>query len=346
MVVLLIGIYALVQPENAAGIMRQLIAVVLLIVSAGRIIEGFRFRTSAAAPWATLRGGVGITVAALTLLSPLSQYIQGDGSRQILGLGLLAYGALGIIGAIAVSGERRYRWGAIAGDVLAIVLGLLTLTREPGELAGGQLFAWVLSAEAPRSSFLPSSSGTGRRARHNRGLADAQRCDLSPGSVALHRESTSAPTMTLRGTIFKSLLLLLVAIVFGALGWNRALDWFSTSSGLWWLIGYFLLIGLTIAAAVEPRSCPGAGLLYAVLMGLWMGAVSRVYEETYDGIVAQALLASVSAFLACLVLYLTGAVRVTPNLTRAIITATLGIFVLYLVGWLLSLFGVDLLFIT
>ena len=146
LVVLLVGIYALVQPENAAGIMRQLIAFVLLIVSAGRIIEGFRFRTSAAAPWATLRGGVGITVAALTLLSPLSQYIQGDGSRQILGVGLLAYGVLGIIGSLAVSGERRYRWGALAGDVLAVVLGLLTLTREPGELAGGQVFTWVLIA--------------------------------------------------------------------------------------------------------------------------------------------------------------------------------------------------------
>ncbi|HKG27737.1 MAG TPA: hypothetical protein VKB01_01280, partial [Thermomicrobiales bacterium] len=31
LVVLLVGIYALVQPENAAGIMRQLIAFVLLI---------------------------------------------------------------------------------------------------------------------------------------------------------------------------------------------------------------------------------------------------------------------------------------------------------------------------
>ncbi len=138
------GSTPLVQPENAAGIMRQLIAFVLLIVSAGRIIEGFRFRTSAAAPWATLRGGVGITVAALTLLSPLSQYIQGDGSRQILGLGLLAYGALGVIGSLAASGERRYRWGALAGDVLAIVLGFLTLTRETGELANGRLFTGVL----------------------------------------------------------------------------------------------------------------------------------------------------------------------------------------------------------
>jgi hypothetical protein len=37
-------------------------------------------------------------------------------------------------------------------------------------------------------------------------------------------------------------------------------------------------------------------------MGFWMGAVSRVYEDAYDGIVAQALLASVSAFLAFLAL--------------------------------------------
>jgi hypothetical protein len=38
---------------------------------------------------------------------------------------------------------------------------------------------------------------------------------FAPGSVALHRESTSASTMTMSGTIFKSLLLF-VAIVFGA----------------------------------------------------------------------------------------------------------------------------------
>ena len=53
-------------------------------------------------------------------------------------------GLLGVIGSLAVSGERRYRWGALAGDVLAIVLGFLTFTREPGELANGRLFTGVL----------------------------------------------------------------------------------------------------------------------------------------------------------------------------------------------------------
>jgi len=150
--------------------------------------------------------------------------------------------------------------------------------------------------------------------------------------------------MTLPGTIVKSLGLLAVALATGTIGWSVGLDWFSTT-GLWWLLGYFLLIGLTIAAASNPDLALPTGLLYAVLMGFWMGAVSRVYEEKYDGIVAQALLASVSAFLVCLVLYMVRAVRVTPKLTRTIITATLAIFVMYLAAWILSIFGVHLLLI-
>lgn len=168
---------------------------------------------------------------------------------------------------------------------------------------------------------------------------------FSGASATLGREQTTAGTMTLQGTIAKSLLLLVVALATGAFGWSKALDWFSTS-GLWWLLGYFLLIGLTIAASQNPSLAMPAGFLYALMMGFWMGAVSRVYEEVYDGIVAQALLASVSAFLVCLVLYLSRAVRVTPKMTRLIITATLGIFVMYMAAWILSIFGVDLLLIN
>ena len=156
--------------------------------------------------------------------------------------------------------------------------------------------------------------------------------------------AAAAPgTMTVSGTIAKSLALLAVAFLTGGIGWSVGNDWFSSSSGLWWLIGYFLLIGITIAAVSNPDMAMPAGFIYALLMGFWMGAVSRVYEEKYSGIVAQALLASVCAFLACLVLYMVRAVRVTPKLTRVIITATLGIALMYFVSWILSIFGVDLL---
>jgi uncharacterized YccA/Bax inhibitor family protein len=153
----------------------------------------------------------------------------------------------------------------------------------------------------------------------------------------------AAGTMTLAGTIGKSLVLLAVAAVFSGFGWNYALDWFS-QSGLWWLIGYFILIGLTIGAVNNPELAMPVGLLYSVMMGFWMGAISRIYEIVFEGIVAQALLASVCAFLACLGLYLVGAVRATPKLTRTVFTAMLGIGLMYLVAWILSLFGLDLLF--
>jgi uncharacterized YccA/Bax inhibitor family protein len=76
-------------------------------------------------------------------------------------------------------------------------------------------------------------------------------------------------------------------------------------------------------------------------MGLWMGAITRAYEFVYEGIVSQALMASVCAFLACLVLYLSRAIRVTPRLTRVIVIAVGGIILLYLIGGILSLFGVN-----
>ncbi len=170
---------------------------------------------------------------------------------------------------------------------------------------------------------------------------------FAPAGVPSARTDVAASTMTLNGTIVKSLVLLGLTVLSGAYGWRVGLDWFSASSGgLWWLIGYFLLIGLSIAAASNPDLALPAGLLYAVLMGFWMGAVSRVYETVYDGIVTQALLASVCVFLACLVLYTVRAVRVTPKLARGIITATFGILIMYLVAWIMSLFDVDLLLFT
>ncbi len=159
------------------------------------------------------------------------------------------------------------------------------------------------------------------------------------------RTPAAAGTMTLGGTIVKSILLLAVAGIFASWGWSVALDWFS-QSGLWWLFGYFILIGITIAAVNNPTLAMVAGFLYAVMMGFWMGAVSRMYETVYDGIVAQALLASVSVFLGCLLLYLIGAVRATPKFTRVVIIATFGICLMYLAAWILSLFGVDLVMIN
>jgi uncharacterized YccA/Bax inhibitor family protein len=157
---------------------------------------------------------------------------------------------------------------------------------------------------------------------------------------------TAERTMTVGGAAAKSFLLLLMVVGFAVFGWNFALRVVATTSGILFLVGYVILIALTFAAVSNPRLAPVLGLVYAILMGTWMGAISRVYEQFYDGIVGQAVFASLSVFAACLVLYGTRIVKVTRRFVAVVVGATVGIGLLYLVAWLLSLFGADLVFLS
>jgi uncharacterized YccA/Bax inhibitor family protein len=106
--------------------------------------------------------------------------------------------------------------------------------------------------------------------------------------------------------------------------------------------GYIVLMALTFAAVANPRIASVAGLFYALLMGAWMGAISSVYESFYEGIVGQAVFTSFCVFLACLLLYGLRIVKVTNKFAAMVIGATVGIALLYLVAWILSIFGVGL----
>ncbi len=70
----------------------------------------------------------------------------------------------------------------------------------------------------------------------------------------------------------------------------------------------------------------------------------RRSSSQWDGIVFQAVLATVGVFFATLALYVFGVVKVTKKFQVVVIGATLGIFVMYLFGLVLSLFGVDMVF--
>jgi len=164
---------------------------------------------------------------------------------------------------------------------------------------------------------------------------------FSAGSVGVFTaDEPVTETMTYGGTIARSAFFVVITIGFAMVGWRAAAD-VVTSSGLWFFLGYLLLIALSLAAASNPRLALGAGLLYAVLMGTWMGAISRIYEAYYDGIVGQALLASVATFVACLLLYVFRAVHVTGKFVRVVVIATFGVALMYFAGWIFSLFGVD-----
>jgi uncharacterized YccA/Bax inhibitor family protein len=169
---------------------------------------------------------------------------------------------------------------------------------------------------------------------------------FSPQTLSALEVNAGARRMSLAGVALKSLLLLVVTAVFAVIGWDQARHVIHATSGPAWLLWYFLLIALSFLAIARPRIAPIGGFVYAVLMGLWVGAISRVYDATYDGIVAQALIATLATVLVCLLLYAVGVVKVTRRFVLVVVGATLGVGVMYLTAWVISLFGPSLRFWT
>jgi uncharacterized YccA/Bax inhibitor family protein len=147
--------------------------------------------------------------------------------------------------------------------------------------------------------------------------------------------------MTIGATVARALVLLAIAVTAAVFGWQNALDVIGTSSGIV-LIGLVGLIVLSIATARNPKLAPITGPVYAVLMGVWVGAISALYNEAYEGIVLQAAFATFAVFLACLVLYVTRIVKVTDRFVFVVAVATAGIALTYLAAWILSLFDIRI----
>lgn len=151
--------------------------------------------------------------------------------------------------------------------------------------------------------------------------------------------------MSYAGVAVKTGFFLLIIGLLAAIGWNNADAFTGRGAGLGYLFGYIFLIAITIAAVNNPKLALVAGLLYSVLNGLWMGAISRYYNEVFEGIVGIALLGTLAITVAMLILYSLRVFRVTARVVQVIVVMTFGVALLYLFGFIMSLFGASLSFL-
>ena len=108
------------------------------------------------------------------------------------------------------------------------------------------------------------------------------------------------------------------------------------------LIMYGSMIGafaLAMVSIFKPKLARFTGVAYALLQGIFLGAISHLYNVQFAGIVAQAILATFGVFLAMLVLYGLRILRATPKFVKGVIGATFGIMFLYLGSFIWSLFA-------
>jgi uncharacterized YccA/Bax inhibitor family protein len=120
---------------------------------------------------------------------------------------------------------------------------------------------------------------------------------------------------------------------------NPAAAWPLVMAGA---IGGFIV---AIVTAFKKQWSPITGPIYALCEGLFIGAISAVYEAQFQGIVLQAGMLTFGTLFALLAAYRSGWIRATENFKLGVVAATGGICLMYLVGWILSMFHVNMSFL-
>jgi uncharacterized YccA/Bax inhibitor family protein len=153
------------------------------------------------------------------------------------------------------------------------------------------------------------------------------------------RAALGGEAMTLQGTVNKTGILLLLAVVSAAWTWGLARSE-TPDAALPWMIGG-MIGGLIVAIATifKKEWSPFTAPLYALLEGLALGGISSYLDLAYHGIAMQAVGLTFGVLAVMLLLYTSGMVRATPKFTMGVIVATGGIFLVYLADMLLGFFG-------
>ncbi|WP_436493734.1 Bax inhibitor-1/YccA family protein [Actinokineospora sp. HUAS TT18] len=147
--------------------------------------------------------------------------------------------------------------------------------------------------------------------------------------------------MTVDDVVTKTAMTLGLALVVGII---TAVAVLSKAVSPWPLVIGGMIVGLILSFVVifKKNPSPALVLAYSAAEGVFLGAITGVFEYLVPGIAVQAILGTALVFITMLVVYKTGAVKVTPKLTKWIIGATIGAAGLMLINLLLGLFGVDM----
>ncbi len=185
-----------------------------------------------------------------------------------------------------------------------------------------------------RSAYAAASGGV---------ATDASRAGLPPQTEDLGVRP-SGPAVTLNDVIVRTGIIFALCVVSAVVGWNLVQ---IPGIGMIVLIGAMiatLVLGLVNAfkRAVSPALIVG----YAVTSGLMLGGISWAYNQLalanqYQGLVLQAVLATMTTFAVMLVLYSTKIIKVTGKFVRVLIGAMIAYAVIGLASLVGSLFGVG-----
>jgi uncharacterized YccA/Bax inhibitor family protein len=168
----------------------------------------------------------------------------------------------------------------------------------------------------------------------------------SLNSKTFERAAPGAGVMTIGGTVNKVGILLVLMLIPAAYMWNKVLTAWEPSQAMGpamlGALGAFVVALITI---FKKTWAPVTAPIYAVLEGLFLGAISGVFHQKYPGIAMQAIALTMGTLFTLLLAYRSGIIRATENFKLGVVAATGGIAMLYLVNIVMGFFGASIPFI-
>ncbi|WP_395310278.1 Bax inhibitor-1/YccA family protein [Mycobacterium sp. AMU20-3851] len=204
--------------------------------------------------------------------------------------------------------------------------------------------------ESSNPVFRSLPKGQGGYAQFGTGAASfgAQQVHADPYAATQYpdqRQAGVARPMTIDDVVTKTGISLALLTAVGAVSYFLV----SGNPGLampFTLVGALgALVLVLIATFGRKQDNPAIVLSYAGLEGLALGAISFVFANMISSgggaMIFQAIVGTLGVFFGMLVVYKTGAIRVTPKFTRMIVAGLFGVVALMLLNLVLGMFGVG-----
>ena len=152
------------------------------------------------------------------------------------------------------------------------------------------------------------------------------------------QDSRSSSKLSVMGIFIKSMFCILVIAAVTVYIWKlheggMRVRWFT-------LGGMLGSIVISIVISVRKHWAKFLVPLYAIAKGCFLGGFSAYIKARFPEMPYQAIGVTVVTFFTVLLLYQTRLIIVTKRLRSVIITAAASIFLVYIISWILSFFGI------
>jgi uncharacterized YccA/Bax inhibitor family protein len=156
---------------------------------------------------------------------------------------------------------------------------------------------------------------------------------MQNASVAFQHEGHEA--MTVNGAINKTFLLFGIMLITTYIS-------YMNPSGLFIAVGAIGGLIAVIVASIKRPLSPFVAPIYALLEGLFVGAITARYAMAYNNIVIHAVTLTISMLLLMLIIYRLNIIPVTNKLRTGVFMATGAVVLVYVLSWVLSFFGIQM----